>query len=187
MAEQKIVTTEPTKHWCRKMRTHFRNSVGSKGYITKEEVMERTQATLEAYPELNAEEIKEHARKSWVEDLNCGIDPPAGYRLTEEQFIQNMWVMVNQPSFKERASTMTAKVMQQLDKAKKGYVTRDDYLRMTSKLLKEEELKRIFDALDETKQGKVTVENMQRAHIHFFTDTDDEEHPFNLLRGPLVD
>ena len=151
------------------------------------EVMQRALATLEAYPELDAEEIKEHARKSWIQDLNCGMDPPAGYRLTEDQFIQNMWVMVNQPSFKERASTMTAKVMRQLDKDNKGYVTKDQYLRMTSKLVTEEDLKRMFDALDETKQGKITCENMEKAHIHFYTDTDDEEHPFNLLRGPLVD
>ena len=39
------VTTEPTKHWCRKMRTHFVASVGKKGYITKEEVMERAYGT----------------------------------------------------------------------------------------------------------------------------------------------
>ena len=149
--------------------------------------MERAQETLKAYPELDAEMVMEHTRKSWIEDLNCGMDPPAGYRLTEAQFIQNMWVCVNQPSFKERASKMTAKFMQHLDKDNKGYVTRDQYLRMTSKLVKEEDLKRMFDALDEGKQGIVTRENMQKAHIHFFTDTDDEEHPFNMLRGPLVD
>lgn len=189
MAEIKptIVTTEPTKHWCRKMRTHFRSSVGTKGYITKEEAMERARETLKVYPELDEKELMEQTSKSWVQDLNCGMDPPAGYRLTEEQFIQNMWVMVNQPSFKERARKMTAKAFQHLDKDKKGYVTKDQYLRMTKSLVKEEDLKRIFDALDETKQGKVTLENMEKAHVHFFTDTDDEKHPFNLLRGPLVD
>ena len=149
--------------------------------------MERALETLKVYPELDAKMIMEHTRKSWIEDLNGGMDPPAGYRLTEAQFIQNMWVSVNQPSFKERASKMTAKVMQQLDKDNKGYCTRDQYLRMTSKLVKEEDLKRMFDALDESKQGKVTRENLEKAHIHFFTDTDDEEHPFNMLRGPLVD
>ena len=133
MAERTIVTTEPTKHWCRKMRTHFRSSVGTKGYITKEEAMEHALETLKVYPELDAEMIMEHTRKSWIEDLNGGMDPPAGYCLTEDQFIMNMWVSVNQPSFKERASKMTAKVMQQLDKDNKGYVTRDQYLRMTSK------------------------------------------------------
>ena len=187
MEQLTIVTTEPTEHWCRKMRTHFRSSVGTKGYITKEGVMQSALATLEAYPELDAEELKEHARKTWIQDLNCGMDPPAGYRLTEAQFVQNMWVMVNQPSFKERTSKMTTKAMQQLDKTNKGYVTKDEYLRMTRKLVKEEDLRRIFDALDETKQGKVTRDNMERAYLHFFTNTDDTEHPFNLLRGPLVD
>ncbi|CAI7990273.1 hypothetical protein GBAR_LOCUS447 [Geodia barretti] len=165
----------------------FRSSAGTKGYITKEEVMQKTLETLEAYPALDAEELKEHARKVWIEDLCCGMDPPAGYHLTEAQFVQNMWVMVNQPSLKERTRKATEKVMQQLDKAKKGYVTKDEYLRMTRKLVSEEHLQRIFDALDETKQGKVTRESMEKMYTHYFTDTEDEEHPFNLLRGPLVD
>ena len=80
------------------MKTHFRNSVGTKGYITEEEVMERTRATLKVYPELNAEELMKQAHHSWIHDLNCGMEPPPGYRLTEAQFVQNMWVMVNQPS-----------------------------------------------------------------------------------------
>ena len=187
MAAQTLVTTEPTKHWCRKMRTHFQRSVGTKGYITEEEVMERALEVLKVYPELNAEELKKQAHHSWIHDLNCGMKPPAGYRLTEAQFVQNMWVVVNQPSFKERTSEMTTKVFEQLDKEKNGYLSKDQYLRMTSKLVKEEDLKRIFDALDETKQGKVTCDDIERAYIHFFTDTGDEEHPFNLLRGPLVD
>ena len=186
MAAQTIVTTEPTKHWCRKMKTHFRNSVGTKGYITEEEVMERTRATLKVYPELNAEELMKQAHHSWIHDLNCGMEPPPGYRLTEAQFVQNMWVMVNQPSFKERTSEMTTKVFEQMDKEKKGYLTKDQYLRMTSKLLNEKDLQRLYDALDETKQGKISPGAMERAHAFFFTNTDDEEHPFNLLRGPLV-
>ena len=169
------------------MRTHFQRSVGTKGYITEEEVMERALEVLKVYPELNAEELKKQAHHSWIHDLNCGMKPPAGYRLTEAQFVQNMWVVVNQPSFKERTSEMTTKVFEQLDKEKNGYLSKDQYLRMTSKLVKEEDLKRIFDALDETKQGKVTRDDIERAYIHFFTDTGDEEHPFNLLRGPLVD
>ena len=181
------VLTEPTKHWCRKMRTHFVASVGRKGYITKEEVMERARVTLEHYPELDAKEIMEQARRSWVQDLNCGMEPPSGYRLTEAQFIQNMWLVVNQPSFKQRAREMTGKVFEKLDKDKKGYVTKDQYLRMTRQLHSEEAMTKIFEALDPSKSGKVDRESMERAHTFFFTDTEDEEHPFNLLRGPLVD
>jgi len=188
MAAQTIVTTDPTKHWCRKMKTHFRNSVGTKGYITEEEMMERTcAATLKVYPELNAEELKKQVRHSWIHDLNCGMEPPPGYRLTEAQYVQNMWVMVNQPSFRERTSEMTAKVFEQMDKEKKGHLTKDQFLQMSSKVLNEKGLQGLYDVLDETKQGKVTRDALERAYIHFFTDTCDEEHPFNLLRGPLVD
>ena len=181
------VTTEPTKHWCRKMRAHFQASIGKKGYITKEEVMERARVTLEHYPELDADEIMEQTRKSWVEDLNCGMEPPPGYRLTEAQFVQNMWLVVNQPSFKQRAREMTGKVFEKLDKEKKGHVTKDDYLRMTKQLHGEEAMTKLYEALDSTKSGKINREAMEKAHVFFFTDTEDEQHPLNLLRGPLVD
>ena len=181
------VTTEPTNHWCRKMRTHFQASIGKKGYITKEEVMERARVTLEYYPELDAEEIMQQARQSWVRDLNCGMEPPAGYRLTEAQFVQNMWLMVNQPSYKQRAREMTSKVFEKLDKDKKGYVTKDQYLRMTKQLNSEEAMTKLFNELDLSKSGKIDLEAMERAHIFFFTDTEDEKSPLNMLRGPLVD
>ena len=181
------VSTEPTKHWCRKMRTHFVASIGKKGYITKEEVMERARVALEHYPELDADEILEQARQSWVQDLNCGMEPPPGYRLTEAQFIQNMWLVVNQPSYKQRVKEITAKVFEKLDKDKKGYVTKDNYLRMTKQLNSEETVAKIFEALDASKSGKVDREAMERMYTFFFTDTEDEKHPFNFLRGPLLD
>jgi Ca2+-binding EF-hand superfamily protein len=191
-AEQKrvewaAVSTEPTNHWCRKMRTHFEASIGKKGYITKEEVMEKARATLKLYPELNADMILDGARNSWVQDLNCGMEPPSGYRLTEAQFVQNMWLVVNQPSYKQRVKEITAKVFENLDKDKKGYVTRANYLRMAKLVNSEETVTKIYDALDASKSGKVDRAAMERMYTFFFTDTEDEQHPFNFLRGPLVD
>ena len=55
------------------MKTHFQSTVG---YITKEEVMQRTLGTLEVYPELDGNKIKEHACKTdprpqlWHEPTN---------------------------------------------------------------------------------------------------------------------
>ena len=45
----------------------------------------------------------------------------------------------------------------------------------------------IFDALDEEKTGRVTLEDALKAQRFFFTDTEDENHAFNFVRGPLVD
>lgn len=164
--------------------------MGTKGYMTEEEYLDRlTRATLEAYPEVDAKELKEQAHHSWIHDLNCGMHPPPGYRLTEEQFVINMWLSVNQPSFKARISEMTTKVMQQLDKEKKGYVTKDHVQRMmmTSKLHKEDDMQKLHSELDVKKDGKITHQAIERMYTFFFTDTEDEAHPFNLLRGPLVD
>ena len=82
---------------------------------------------------------------------------------------------------------MTGKVFEKMDKDKKGHLTKDQYLRMTSKLHTEEAMTKLFEALDPSKSGKITREAMEKAHIFFFTDTEDEQHALNLLRGPLVD
>ena len=187
MAEAVVVTTDPTDLWCRKMKTMFRSTVGNKGYITEEECMEKALDALKAYPNLDPEYLKEQARQAWINDLNCGMQPPRGYRLTEAQYVQNMWVMVNQPGFEERTKKETAKVMQQLDKDKKGYINREEFLLMTKKIVDQKDLDRMHDALDTTKSGRITKEDIERMYIFFFSNTDDEDHPFNLLRGPLVD
>ena len=186
-AEPVVVTTDPSNLWCRKMRTMFRSTVGTKGYVTEEECVQKALDALKAYPGLDPEYLKQQARQAWINDLNCGMKPPRGYRLTEAQYVQNMWVMVNQPGFEERTKKETAKVIQQLDKDKKGYINREEFLLMTKKIVDQKDLDRMYDVLDTTKSGRITKEDIERMYLFFFTNIDAVDHPFNLLRGPLVD
>ena len=58
---------------------------------------------------------------------------------------------------------------------------------MTRKLVKQKDLDRMHDALDPSKSGKIKQEAIEKMYLFYFTNTDDKDHPFNLLRGPLVD
>ena len=119
MAEPVVVTTDPSDLWCRKMKTMFRSIVGNKGYITEEQCVEKSLDALKVYPKLDPEYLKEQALQGWINDLNCGMKQPRGYRLTEAQYVQNMWIMIHQPGLEERTKKETAKVMQQLDRTRK--------------------------------------------------------------------
>ena len=124
------VKSEPSKHWCRKMRTVFRPwdvEAGSKGYITLEDLENRVSSTLEKFPGLADEgQLLERARRTWVDFCNCGVEMPKGYRLTEAQFVQNVWLTVHKPSFEEYLREASAQFVAGVDKEKKGYCTREE-------------------------------------------------------------
>jgi len=73
------------------------------------------------YPEVEKEKIKETTQYTWKQLYNNGKDVPegnndcfihnlytlsssdlAGFKLTEERFVNNLWVSVNQPNIKEK-------------------------------------------------------------------------------------
>ena len=119
---------------------------------------------------------------------NCGVEMPKGYRLTEAQFVQNVWLTIHTPAFEEYLRETAAQFMAGVDKEKKGYLTKEDGKEITPKIMKEchPKTKEIFDALDEEKTGHITLEDILKAQRFFFTDTEDEDHVFNYVRGPLV-
>ncbi len=149
--------------------------------------MKRFNKVTETYPELNREELLEKTRTSWIKYLNCGLEPPKGYRLTEAQYVQNMWLAIHQPEFIEHIKEMTTSFVEQVDKEKKGHFTHEQYLRMSGKLIGEKAIRAACQAMDPTNRGYITQEDMVKANHFFFTDTEGGHHPFNFLRGPLVE
>ena len=185
------VETEPTEHWCRKMRSIFRPwdvQAGSKGYVTLEDFKKRARTSLEKFPELGEKEHLERVHRHWVDHCNCGVEMPEGYRLTEAQYIQNMWWKIHQPSFEDQLKEAAMSFMKAVDKENKGHFTAEEARQMNSKLGKEHpKMKGVFEALDEEKTGRVTFEQSLKAQKFFFLDTKDEDHAFNFVYGPLVD
>lgn len=186
------VETEPTKHWCRKMKSVFRPwdvQAGSKGYVTLEDFKKRSLASLEKFPELGDEKSAlERVQRHWRDHCNCGVEMPEGYRLTENQYVQNMWWKIHQPSFEEELKEAAMFFIKAVDKENKGFVTIEEARQISAKLEKEHpKMRDVFEFLDSEKTGRVTYEQALKAQKFFFFDTEDEDHPFNYVYGPLVD
>ena len=186
------VATEPTEHWCRKIRTVFLQwdvDAGSKGYVTEDDFRRRVSKTVERFPELEASKGKlyDQAHRHWVDGCNLGVEMPEGYRLTEAQYIQNMWLFIhNKPSFEKYLRESTKIFWDGVDKEKKGYLTREEAGKIGIRITQDKEDRGIFKALDKENTGRITMEDSLKAQNFFFTDQEDEQHPFNYVRGPLV-
>jgi Ca2+-binding EF-hand superfamily protein len=183
---------EPTAHWIKKMRSVFRPwnvQAGSKGYVTLEDFKNRAGISLEKFPQMGDQKTAlERVHRHWIDHCNCGVEMPEGYRLTEEQYIQNVWWKIHQPSFENDLKEAAMTFMKGVDQEDKGYFTAEEAHQINSKLGREHpKMKDIFEALDEEKTGRVTYEQSLKAQKFFFFDMKDEEHPFNYIYGPLVD
>lgn len=168
------------------MKTAFRAwDANRKGYLTKEDVLKRTDKLLEIYPDIDIEPARQQSLRFWVEACNLGLPVPEDYRLTEAQFLQNMWKSVKQPSLMELMRDMIMRSMEYMDKEKKGYISKEDYMNGATKFMKAEHASAAFDCM--ACDGKITAESMLKAARFYYTDTDSVDHPLNLMRGPLVD
>ncbi len=189
------VEKEPTKHWCRKIRSIFRPwdvQAGSKGYITLEDLKKRTLTRLGKFPELGDEKNAiERVIRHWRDHCNCGVEMPEGYRLTENQYVQNVWWKIHQPTFEAELRESAMAFMKAVDKDGKGRFTKEQAGQISSKLgtasAHPAKSKSVFETLDKDNTGSVTFEQSLEAQKFFFFDQESEDHPFNYVYGPLVD
>ena len=185
MAEQK---QSYTKHWARKLKTVFRQlDLDNDGYLTEEDLNHSLNHRLEAYPSLDAEEQHQQMHRVWIEFYNGGQQVPNNYSLSEAEFLQNMWLVVKTPVFKQQVGDMATKTLEQADTEKKGYISKQDYVEIASKYLGLDRVAAAFDAMDVKKTERVTHDELLAALLFYYTDTDDETHPLNYMKGPLVD
>ena len=185
MAEQK---QSYTKHWARKLKTVFRQlDLDNDGYLTEEDLNHSLNHRLEAYPSLDAEEQCQQMHRVWIEFYNGGQQVPDNYPLSEAEFLQNMWMAVKTPAFKQQVSDMATKTLEQADTEKKGYISKQDYVKIASKFLGLDRAAAAFDAMDVKKTERVTYDELLAALLFYYTDTNDETHPLNYMKGPLVD
>jgi hypothetical protein len=169
------------------MSSLFRPQAGGKGYVTLEDFKKRARATQEKFPEL-ATSALERAERHWLNHCNCGVEMPEGYRLTETQYLQNLWWKIHQPSFEEELRDAAMNFMKSVDKDNKGYFTREEAKKISEKIGRQHpKVKGVFEHLDKENTGRVTFEQSLEAQKFFFLDTEDEDHPFNYVYGPLVD
>ena len=185
MAEQK---QSYPKHWSRKLKTVFRKlDLDNDGYLTEEDLNRSLKHKLETYPSLDAEEQRQQMHSVWIDFYNGGQQVPDGYRLSEAQFLQNMWEVVKTPAFKQQVSDMATKTLEQVDLEKKGYISKEEYVKIAGKFLGLDRAAAAFDTMDVKKTGKVTHDELLAALLFYYTNIDDEDNPLNFMKGPLVD
>lgn len=186
------VEAEPTKHWCKKMRSVFRPwdiQAGSKGYVTLEDFKNRARASLEKFPEMGDEKsAMERVERHWRDHCNCGIVMPKGYRLTADQYVQNMWWKIHQPSFEEELKEAATVFMKAMDKENKGHFNREEAKEVNAKLGRDQpHVNKVLEHLDKDNTGRITFEQAFEAQKFFFLDKESEDHPLNHIYGPLAD
>ena len=113
--------------------------------------------------------------------------PEQGYRLMEAQYIQNMWLNIHQPSFAKQLREASKIFWEGVDKDNKGYLITEEAKKIGFKLTKDGEKRGIFEALDKENTGQITFEDSIKTQNFFFTDQENEDHPFTFVRGPLVE
>lgn len=119
---------------------------------------------------------------------NCGVDMPIGYRLTADQYVQNVWWKIQQPSFEEELKEAAMFFMKAVDKENKGHINHDEAKEINSKLGRDHpHVNGVLDHIDTEKSGRVTFEQALEAQKFFYLDMEDEKHPFNHVYGPLCD
>ena len=170
------------------MKTIFRQmDLDKDGYLTYSDLDSFLQLRLSAFPDLDIESERQQQRKVWIEIYNGGKDVPDDYRLSEANFVDNMWKVVKEPRFRQFANDMAKKALARMDTQNKGYVSKDGYVKVAGKLLGLDKATACFDCMDIKKSGRVNHEEIMDAVFFYYTDTDDEVHPLNYMNGPLAE
>ena len=170
------------------MNTYFSNmDMDRDGFLTEKDLDKRLELSKAANPTLDAETERKHIQKVWLVMYNNGKEQPEGYKLSEKEFADNLWSVVNRPNFKEMLEPMTERLFNNFDLEKKGRVTKENFLKVTGEIISEEIASAAFDSADVEKSGNLTMKQMFDAMVFFYTNQDDEGNPLNHIMGPLVD
>ena len=157
------------------------------GYLTYSDLERSLQHKLAAYPELDAEQELGQQRKAWIDFYNGGKKVPDDYRLSEADFLKNMWKAVKEPTFKQQTSDMATKTLERVDAEKKGYVSKEEYVKVAGRHLGLDKAAAAFDSMDVNKNGRVTHKELLDALLFYYTDANNEASPLNYMKGPLMD
>ena len=180
--------TNYTDLWARKMKKVFRAlDASKKGYLSEAELMDANDKWHKDFPEVQKEKLRALQQMTWKVLYNNNNPVPPDHKLTEEMFLHNMWITVNQPNFKELFAPTARGIFDGMKLKHDGYFTRDEYMKMNMKRAGEEVARKTFDEMDTNKDGKVSFEEILDSKVFYYTDASGETHPFNLMNGPLED
>lgn len=175
-----------TDFWARKMRKVFRAiDVQKRGFLTEATLEELFDQWHKDYPSLERARLKKTQKHVWTVLYNNGREVPRDFKLTEDMFMDNMWVSVNQPNFREEISKMSTDIFKQMDLKHNGYITREEYVKMNGMRAGEDVALATFNAMDTDRDGKISFDDFVQSKFFYYTDITEDMHPFNQMNGPL--
>ena len=177
-----------TDFWARKMKKVFRALDHSKkGYLSEAALMDANEKWHKDYPQVQKDKLRALQQMTWKVLYNNNNPVPPDHKLTEEMFLHNMWISVNQPNFKELFAPTAKSLFDSMKLKRDGYFTRDEYMKMNIKRAGEDVARKTFNKMDTDKDDMVSFEELLDSKVFYYTDASDGAHPFNLMNGPLED
>ena len=174
--------------WARKMKKVFRALDHDKrGYLTEDYLKETHDKWHKDFPQVQREKLGALQQMSWKVLFNNNNPVPPDHKLSEEMFLRNMWITVNQPNFRELFAPTSKALFDGMKLKHDGYFTRDEFIKMNIRKAGEDIARSTFEQMDTDKDDKVSFDELLDSKVFYYTDASDETHPFNLVNGPLED
>ena len=183
--------------WIRKMKTAFRyRDINGDGKLTEKDVAAWANELGKLFPEWSEEQKKDWEAKQnhmWNEIAGGrGKTEGSGYVVTENMFIENIFLMVSAEGAEARYREAFGEVFELMDLDRDGKVSKKEHRRLR------EAAKNVdpnfdlnaaivsFSAIDRDNDGIITRDEYVEAAMEFFYNFADETKPSKHFFGPLV-
>lgn len=179
--------------WIRKMKTAFRyHDLDGNGYVSEKDITLWANELGKLFPEWREAqkkdwEAKQHQIWSDIAD-GQGKSEGTGYMVTENMFIENMFVMVSGEGAEARNRETFRGVFQLMDLDDDGKVSKKEHRRLyeATKNINPHGAIVSFSAMDQDNDGIITRDEYVDAALEFFHNFADETKPSKHFFGPLV-
>ena len=175
--------------WIMKMKTAFMyHDLDGDGYLTEKDMAIWTQELAIMFPGEEKEVMEERQRRIWQKIIACGKTEKSGHGVTENMFIESMFLMLTGQNSEASARERLQGIFDLMDLNKDGKLSKTEHRRWfeAMKCVDPNGAIVAFSAMDEDHDGVITREEYVKAGMEFFFNLADETKPSKHFFGPLV-
>ena len=179
--------------WIRKMKTAFRyHDLDGSGYVSQKDISLWASELGERFPEWGEAQKKDwEAKQHQIWSLIAaghGKSDGTGYMVTENMFIENMFVMVSGEGAEAHNRETFRGVFQLMDLDDDGKVSKTEHRRLyeATKNVSPHGAIVSFSAMDRDNDGMITCDEYVDCALEFFHNFADDTKPSKHFFGPLV-
>lgn len=177
--------------WVKKMKTAFRyHDLNGDGYVTEKDIAEWADELGKLFPDWSEQQKKDwEAKQNHVwNDIAGGKTEDSGYVVTENMFVENMFLMVSAEGAEARNRETFRGVFELMDLDRDGKVSKKEHRRLYEATSNVDPNGAIvsFSAMDKNNDGMITCDEYVETAVEFFHNFADETKPSKHFFGPLV-